>query len=114
MRDRPAGRAPAPTVVSTPASTPLVPSPHPAGARPMEDPVRDTEELPWAQAATVHQAEGALAARFGLDIDEATRLLRTYAEDAGTGVEDVALDVLAPLLPEASGPGRERRDPDAR
>lgn len=73
--------------------------------------MRDVDDPAWTQAAQVHQAEGALAARFGIDIDEAARRLRTYAEDAGTSVEDVAVDVLAPLRPDDSGLG-VRRDAD--
>lgn len=45
--------------------------------------------------AEVHQAEGALAARRGITVDEAAESLRTIARCAGTPLIDVARHVLA-------------------
>jgi hypothetical protein len=59
--------------------------------------MQDTDTLPWTQAAKVHQAEGVLSSRFAIDIDEATQLIRAYADEAQTSLSDIALDVLASL-----------------
>jgi hypothetical protein len=59
----------------------------------------DPEEF-WLPAE-VHQAEGALASRLRITVDEAAEALRDHADAAGITLVDAALEVLA-----AGGPTR--------
>lgn len=66
--------------------------------------MQDMDELPWTEAAKVHQAEGVLSSRLAIDIDEAALLIRAYRDEAQASLTDIALDVLASLPAGVPGP----------
>ncbi len=52
------------------------------------------EYLANAVVPEVHQAEGMLAERLGMSVDDAAAHLRARAERAGRSLEDMAQDVI--------------------